>query len=244
MAERRMFAKTIVLSDAFLDMPATTRCLYFTLAMLADDDGFVNSPKSIMRQSGASEDDLRLLFAKRYILGFDSGVIVIKHWKIHNYIQRDRYKASSFRELLRSVYLDENKAYSLTPGEGKRPALPPLDTDCIQDVSDMETQNRLDKIRLDKSREDKKSTRFAPPSHEDVATYIAEKGYRMDADAFIDFYTSKDWMIGKNKMKDWKAAVRNWHRRDSQERKSKKVKTAPSEEHNYDMDDLRRRAKE
>lgn len=89
-----------------------------------------------------------------------------------------------------------------------------------------------------------KSTRFAPPSHEDVATYIAEKGYRMDADAFIDFYTSKDWMIGKNKMKDWKAAVRNWHRRDSQERKSKKVKTAPSEEHNYDMDDLRRRAKE
>ena len=66
----------------------------------------------------------------------------------------------------------------------------------------------------------------------------------MDADAFIDFYASKDWMIGRNKMKDWKAAVRNWNRRDSQERKSRKVKTAPSEEHSYDMDELRRRAKE
>ena len=79
MAERRMFAKTIVLSDAFLDMPLSARCLYFTLGMLADDDGFVNSPKSIMRQAGASTDDLNLLMAKRFILAFDSGVIVIKH---------------------------------------------------------------------------------------------------------------------------------------------------------------------
>ena len=107
--------------------------------------------------------------------------------------------------------------------------------------------NESKSIEIEKELEiekDKKRTRFAPPSHEDVAAYIAEKGYRMDADAFIDFYASKDWMIGRNKMKDWKAAVRNWHRRDSQERKSKKVKTAPSEEHGYDMDELRRRAKE
>lgn len=77
MAERRMFAKSIVLSDAFLDMPLTARCLYFTLGMVADDDGFVGSPKAIMRQCGASQDDMMVLLQKRYILAFDSGVIVM-----------------------------------------------------------------------------------------------------------------------------------------------------------------------
>ena len=115
--------------------------------MRADDDGFVNKPKSILRMTGCKDDDLSLLFLKKFLIPFESGIVVIKHWKIHNYIQRDRYKASSFRELLRSVYLDENKAYSLTPGEGKRPALPPLDTDCIHDVSKMDTQVRLGKSK-------------------------------------------------------------------------------------------------
>ena len=102
-----MFAKTIVLSDAFLDMPLSARCLYFTLGMLADDDGFVNSPKSIMRQAGASTDDLNLLLAKRFILSFDSGIIVIKHWRIHNYIQKDRYKETKYIEEKSSIVVDE-----------------------------------------------------------------------------------------------------------------------------------------
>ena len=112
MAERRMFAKTIVLSDAFLDMPLSARCLYFTLGMLADDDGFVNSPKSIMRQAGASTDDLNLLMAKRFILAFESGIIVIKHWRIHNYIQKDRYKESKYIEEKSTLTLDQNGAYT------------------------------------------------------------------------------------------------------------------------------------
>ena len=91
MAERRMFAKTIVFSDAFLDMPMSARCLYFTLGMFADDDGFVNSPKSIMRQCGASMDDMNILMAKKFIIIFESGIIVIKHWRIHNYIRQDTY---------------------------------------------------------------------------------------------------------------------------------------------------------
>ena len=144
MAERRMFAKNIVLSDAFLDMPTTTRCLYFTLAMVADDDGFVNSPKSIMRQTGASEDDLKLLFAKRYILGFDSGVIVIKHWKIHNIIQKDRYKETTYLEEKSMLTLDGKKAYT----EAKKP----LDTLCIQSVSNLDTQVSIGKDRLGKDR--------------------------------------------------------------------------------------------
>ena len=131
MAERRMFAKTIVLSDAFLDMPLSARCLYFTLGMLADDDGFVNSPKSIMRQAGASTDDLNLLMAKRFILAFDSGIIVIKHWRIHNYIQKDRYKESKYIEEKATLTLDQNGAY----------------TECIQDVSTLDTQVRLGKDR-------------------------------------------------------------------------------------------------
>ena len=135
MAERRMFAKTIVLSDAFLDMPLSARCLYFTLGMLADDDGFVNSPKSIMRQAGASTDDLNLLMAKRFILAFDSGVIVIKHWRIHNYIQKDRYKESKYMEEKATLMIDQNGAY----------------TECIQDVSTLDTQVRLgkDSVRLE-----------------------------------------------------------------------------------------------
>ena len=87
MAERRMFAKTIIDSDAFIDMPVTARLLYYDLAMRADDDGFVNSPKKIMRMIGASQDDLSILIVKKFILPFDNGVVVIKHWRIHNYIR-------------------------------------------------------------------------------------------------------------------------------------------------------------
>lgn len=128
MAERRMFAKTIVLSDAFLDMPLSARCLYFTLGMFADDDGFVNNPKSIMRQVGASMDDMNILIGKRFILTFASGVIVIKHWKIHNYIQKDRYKESKYIEEKATLMVDEKGAY----------------TECIQNVSKMDTQDRLE----------------------------------------------------------------------------------------------------
>lgn len=132
MAERRMFAKSIVLSDAFLDMPMSARCLYFTLAMLADDDGFINSPKSIMRQCGSTTDDMSILIAKRFVLTFESGVIVIKHWRIHNYIQKDRYKESKYIEEKATLQIDQNGAY----------------TECIQDVSIVDTQVRLGKDRL------------------------------------------------------------------------------------------------
>lgn len=111
MAERRMFAKTIVLSDAFLDMPLSARCLYFTLGMFADDDGFVNSPKGIMRQCGASEDDMKLLLVKKFVLDFESGVIVIKHWRINNYLRNDRYQETKYLEEKSELVVDENGAY-------------------------------------------------------------------------------------------------------------------------------------
>ena len=123
MAERRMFAKSIVLSDAFLDMPLSARCLYFTLGMLADDDGFIGSPKSVMRQCGASQDDMSILLQKRYVLAFESGVIVIKHWRMNNYLQNDRHKDTTYLEELHTLTIDERGAYT----EAEKTA-------CIQNV--------------------------------------------------------------------------------------------------------------
>ena len=113
MAERRMFAKSIIDSDAFIDMPVTARLLYYDLSMRADDDGFVNSPKKIMRMIGASQDDLSILILRKFIIPFESGVVVIKHWKIHNYIQKDRYKETVYKKEMSRLNLDSRNVYSL-----------------------------------------------------------------------------------------------------------------------------------
>lgn len=112
MPEKRMFTKKITESDAFLDMPLSSQCLYFHLNMNADDDGFVNNPKRIMRQIGASEDDMKLLITKAFILVFESGVIVIKHWRMHNTLQNDRYHPTDYQEEYALIGLKENKAYT------------------------------------------------------------------------------------------------------------------------------------
>jgi hypothetical protein len=113
MAERRMFAKTIIDSDAFLDMPLSTQALYFHLSMRADDDGFINNPKKVQRSIGCSADDLKVLIAKNFIIPFESGVVVIKHWKIHNYIRNDRYKETVYQEEKALLEEKDNKAYTL-----------------------------------------------------------------------------------------------------------------------------------
>lgn len=142
MAERRMFAKTIIDSDAFLDMPLSTQALYFHLSMRADDEGFINNPKKIQRMVGSSEDDLKLLTAKRFILSFDSGVIVIKHWKLHNYIRSDRFKPTMYLEEKSQLITKENKAYSVGMTVG------------IPEADHLDTQVRLGKVRLGKDSKD------------------------------------------------------------------------------------------
>lgn len=117
MAERRMFAKTIIDSDAFIDMPLSTQALYFHLSMRADDDGFINNPKKIQRMIGASDDDLKMLVAKRFIIPFESGIVVIKHWKIHNYIRGDRKKETVYPEEMALLEEKENGAYTLKSEE-------------------------------------------------------------------------------------------------------------------------------
>lgn len=144
MAERRMFAKSIVDSDAFLDMPLSAQALYFHLSIRADDEGFVGNPKRIRSMIGASEDDLKLLIAKRFLLAFPSGVVVIKHWRIHNYLQNDRCKPTTYIEERETLALDGKKAYTEKPEKG-------VYTKCIQGVSKLDTQERLGKDSLDVS---------------------------------------------------------------------------------------------
>ena len=130
MADRRMFAKAIIDSDAFLDMPLSAQALYFHLSMRADDDGFVNNPKKIQRMIGASDDDCKLLIIKRFIITFESGVIVIKHWKIHNYIRNDRKKETNYTEEMALLTEKENGAYSL---KSEIPLIDVEDTICLAD---------------------------------------------------------------------------------------------------------------
>lgn len=133
MAQRRLFSLKIVASDAFLDMPTSSRELYFHLGMYADDDGFVN-PKKIVRMLGASDDDLKVLLAKRFVLAFENGVVVIKHWLIHNTILKDRYKETLYLEEKKRLIIKENGSY----------------TECIQNDNILLPQVKLSQVKLSK----------------------------------------------------------------------------------------------
>lgn len=233
-AERRMFAKTIVLSDSFLDMPLGARCLYMTMGMLADDDGFVNAPKSIMRQIGASQDDLQMLIVKKFVIPFESGIIVIKHWRINNYLQKDRTQPTKYQKELSELAIEENGAYTM-----KNCIQDNVYTDCIQDNVYTDTvytdKYSIGKYSIDKDSIDKgsaegkrKAKRFSPPSLEEVKVYCSERGNGIDAQHFIDYYTANGWKVGKNSMKDWKATVRTWERNGINPKKEDK--------HSYDLD--------
>ena len=114
MAERRMFAKTIIDSDAFLDMPLSTQALYFHLSMRADDEGFINNPKKVARMIGASDDDMKVLITKNFVIPFESGIVVIKHWRIHNYIRGDRLKETVYQEERSHLCIKDNDSYTLS----------------------------------------------------------------------------------------------------------------------------------
>ncbi len=169
MAERRMFKKSVIESDAFLDMPSSTRLLYYDIGMMADDDGFINNIKRIIRMTGASEDDLNVLIARSFVIKFESGIIVIKHWKMHNYIKKDRYKPTIYQnernmlELINNEYffnptgiIDLSNAFiesAETPNIQEKII---KDTESNQNVSVVDTESNQDgyvgKDRLGKDR--------------------------------------------------------------------------------------------
>lgn len=147
MANKRMFTMKIVDTDAFLDMPLSTQCLYFHLNMRADDDGFIGNPKRIEKIIGANDDDLKLLIAKRFVILFDDGVIVIKHWRMHNTLSRDRYIETSYTDEKKKLLLKDNGSYSLTNGNS-------IDDTKLIERSNRQTQKRR-KIDEQKTRSDK-----------------------------------------------------------------------------------------
>jgi uncharacterized phage protein (TIGR02220 family) len=167
MAERRMFAKTIIDSDAFLDMPLSTQALYFHLSMRADDDGFINNPKKIQRMIGAADDDLKVLITKKFIIPFESGIVVIKHWKLHNYIRNDRYKETVYKEEKAMLIEKDNKVYTVeTCGM----------TLGIPNVNQMDTQVRLGKDSIDKDNNIYSPAKAEPYiPYEEIINYLNQK---------------------------------------------------------------------
>ena len=146
MAQKRMFDKIITNDDNFLEMPNSTQALYFHLSMNADDDGFVNNWKSIMKITGTKEDDLKILISKSYLIPFDSGILVIKHWRINNYLRGDRYRPTQFQKEFNMLENHENKAYQLK-SEWSTIGIPLVNPDKI----------RIDKNRIEKNREEENS---------------------------------------------------------------------------------------
>lgn len=232
MAERRMFAKTIIDSDAFLDMSLTTQALYFHLSMRADDDGFINNPRKIQRMIGAADDDLKILIAKNFIIPFESGIVVIKHWKIHNYIRNDRYKETVYTAEKAMLETKDNNAYTV--------GIPDDSQVEYQPGYQMETQVRLGKDSLGK---DSIGEDIAPDSGESVATPPPKKAkvvrhkygeYKNvllsdeEMDKLKDEFPS-DWpdrierlsayMASHGKVyKNHLATIRNWAKKDAEAR--------------------------
>lgn len=206
MAERRMFAKSVINSARFLTMPPSSRLLYYDLGMAADDDGVVEA-FTVMRTTGAADDDLRVLVSKGFVsLLNDELVAYITDWSTNNQIRKDRYQPSIYRNLL----------VKLADGNQRL-------TDGLPDGNQRLTQYRLGKDSLGKvstGEENKAATpprpRFIPPTVDEIKAYCTERKNAVDAERFFDFYSANGWKQGKGKpIVDWKAAVRTWERQSN-----------------------------
>lgn len=201
MAERRMFAKSVINSARFLTMPPSSRLLYYDLGMAADDDGVVEA-FTVMRTTGAADDDLRVLVSKGFVsLLNDELVAYITDWSTNNQIRKDRYQPSIYKNLLVKL------------GDGNQRL-----TDGLPDGNQRSTQYRLGKVST--GDENKAATpprpRFIPPTIDEIRTYCTERKNTVDAERFFDFYSANGWKQGRGKpIVDWKAAVRTWERQSN-----------------------------
>lgn len=217
MAERRMFTMKIVDSDAFLEMPMSTQCLYFHLNMRADDDGFVNNPKRIQRTIGASEDDLKILLAKRFILGFESGIVVIKHWRMHNLLRKDRYNPTQYIEEKETLMLNENNSYTEKQPNNL------LDTTWQPSGNQMATQDSIgkDSIVEDSLVEKKKEKEIRHKYGEYSNVLLSDSDYEKLKSEFPSDYTARieslsSYIASTGKTyKNHLATIRNWARKDA-----------------------------
>ena len=190
-----MFSKQVIDSDAFSDMPLTAQALYFHLAMRADDDGFVNSPKRIQRGIGASNDDLKLLAMKGFIIPFETGIVVITHWKVHNYIRKDTYTETAYQDEKAALQLKDNKVYFLPS------------TDCQRAVDDSLTQNRLDKNSIDICAEQFHSSTPEIEEVQVISLVLNDKSnfpvYQKQVNEWEELYPAVNVMQELRKMSGW-----------------------------------------
>ena len=209
MAERRMFARAIVGSARFLRMPASSRLLYYDLGVAADDDGVVEA-FTVMRSTGASEDDLRVLVSKNFVQVLnDDLVVVILDWRTNNQIRKDRYHPSIYRDSLISLGFLEQKTSIGQPNGNQNSSFD------NQVVDQRLTQSSLVKSSLVKKVASPRASRFTPPSVDEVRAYCLERKNGIDPERFVDFYAANGWKQGRGKpIVDWKAAVRTWERKE------------------------------
>ena len=219
-----MFTQKIIDSDAFLDMPLSTQALYFHLNMRADDDGFVNNPKRIQRTIGASEDDLKLLIAKRFVIGFENGVIVIKHWRMHNTLRKDRYNPTQYQEELALLDIKENNAYTERLPESVATTWQPSG-------NHLETQYSIGKVSIEEDNisDSDEPEQPTPKAKKPVKHKYGEYNNVLLSDADLEKLKSEfpDWkerierlssyMASTGKpYKNHLATIRNWARKDAQ----------------------------
>ena len=216
MANRRMFAKSVIGSARFLRMPPTSRLLYYDLGMQADDDGIVEA-FSVMRTTAANEDDLRVLVSKGFVTILDNEDLIayITDWNTNNTIRQDRYSESRYKGLL--VRLQGGNAMD-TIGA---PAVNQMETNGTPMVNQMETQVRLGEVKLSKAKSGKvrgaaePPKGFAPPTLSELELFCSENGLNIDCERFLYYYEARGWKLsGGMAMTDWKAAVRSWERRE------------------------------
>ena len=240
MAKRRMFSPGITIdSDAFGDMPHDSQLLYFYLALRADDDGFVANPKAVMRMGGFSEDNYKILVTKKYIIPFESGVVVIRHWKLNNYIQKDRYTETLYQEEKAQLAVI-NGTYMLIDIEVSREAVPELpeinslDTTCIQ--NGYTGKERLDKSSLETTETTTISTTASSasseaceiPTLEQVKAYIEQINSPVDPERFFNVNEARNWKYDDKPIANWKAVVRIWEKWERNPEPEKKKKPVPS----------------
>ena len=210
MANKRMFSKDITDSDAFIEMSSAAQALYFHLNQGADDDGFNNQVQMAILKSHASTDDLKILMAKNFVIRFECGVIVIKHWRLHNTLRKDRYTPTHYQEELKLLGIKDNGAYTL----GCQTVAERLPSGCHSIDKNSVVESSVVEESIEEAEPPTRAKRFVPPTVDQVREYCEERCNSVNPQRFVDYYSSNGWMVGKNKMKDWKAAVRTWEQKE------------------------------
>lgn len=196
MAQKRMFDKRVIETDKFIDLPISAKALYFIAGMDADDKGFFQ-PKKLQRTYGFSEDDFKVLIAKQYFIIFETGVMVITDWNKNNWLDTRRIQETEYINELKLLQLI-NEKYELSTS-----------------AKQMLSENSIEENRIE---ENSISTHnFIKPTIEEIKNFCEERKNNINANKFYDFYESKGWMIGKNKMRDWKACIRTWENKIEQD---------------------------